>query len=484
MARRDVYWGQASPLRRLLFSLLGILTLTGLLGCGKDQVAKTKAVSDVPEVDGCQAEVRTIIRNVGQPSFIESFEQTAIYAKLPGYVLKWNVDIGDRLKKGQELATLFIPELVQELEQKKAMVQQEEQLVEQAKKLVAVADANLRAAEAMVKKPGPTSGSRKRWWPAGIPRSAGSSSMVKERVVDKQILAESERQLQSNAGFPGRGRGSGRHGLPPSGLRRRPTSTKPGVDVAVAQRLRVATADLGRVQALIGYLTLTAPYDGIVVARNANVGDFVLPATGDPSAAPRSTDQSAAKATPIYVVARTDLVRVFVDVAGSDANNIVCRTDKEAGDKRPITKGQVHVYSLDNIDIAAEATRAAWALNFKSRTLRTEIDLPNPGARLLPGMYAYGTLVIDRPGVLAVPATCVVEIGNQFGCWLLADGKSAWTPVRTGVSDGKWMECQQKQVDGKWSSFDGSEQVITSNVSELSNGKAVQVASPPTPAAH
>ena len=55
----------------------------------------------------------------------------------------------------------------------------------------------------------------------------------------------------------------------------------------------------------VGYLTLTAPFDGVIVARNVNTGDFVLPATGDPSATARSPDQSAARATPLYVVDRT-----------------------------------------------------------------------------------------------------------------------------------------------------------------------------------
>ena len=54
--------------------------------------------------------VRDLERTVGQPSFIDAYEQTAIYAKLPAYILKWNVDIGDPITRNQLLATLFIPE--------------------------------------------------------------------------------------------------------------------------------------------------------------------------------------------------------------------------------------------------------------------------------------------------------------------------------------------------------------------------------------
>ena len=54
-------------------------------------------------------QVRKIVRVVGQPSFIESYERTSIYAKPSAYILKWIVDIGDKVKKGDVLATLFAP---------------------------------------------------------------------------------------------------------------------------------------------------------------------------------------------------------------------------------------------------------------------------------------------------------------------------------------------------------------------------------------
>jgi multidrug efflux pump subunit AcrA (membrane-fusion protein) len=237
----------------------------------------------------------------------------------------------------------------------------------------------------------------------------------------------------------------------------------------------MSRAGRDRLKALTGYLTLTAPYDGIIVLRNANTGDLVLPATGDPSAPPRTRDESSTRATPVYVVARTDMVRIYVDVSESDAPNIVCRVDKQAGDPRPVTRGHVRIFALDNVEYATEATRYTWALNFKSRTLRTEIDLPNPDAKLLPGMYAYAKLVVERANVRALPLAAVTEIGNEFGCYLHAAGKAVWTPVQTGVNDGKWIEVQQKRVGGSWVRLDGSEEVITGNLSELSNGAAVQV---------
>jgi len=129
---------------------LALLLMLLSIGCAKKAPDATPTVSDIPTVHLVKPETRDLVRQVGQPSFIDSYEQTAIYAKLPGYVLKWNVDIGDRTKKDELLATLFIPELEQEYNLKKAQVSMDQALIAQANKLVDVADGNLKAAVAKV----------------------------------------------------------------------------------------------------------------------------------------------------------------------------------------------------------------------------------------------------------------------------------------------------------------------------------------------
>ena len=91
-------------------------------------------------------------------------------------------------------------------------------------------------------------------------------------------------------------------------------------------------------------------------------------------------------AAPIYVVDRTDVVRIFVDIPEQDANYVHIGT-----------KATVLAKAYRDEPIPAEVTRTSWALNIKSRTLRAEIDLPNPGSQLLPGMYAYAKVIIERP---------------------------------------------------------------------------------------
>ena len=77
----------------------------------------------VPTVQVIQPPLRTIVRVVARPSTIESYERAAIQAKLTAYIEKWNVDIGDKVRKGDILASLFVPELIEDLATKRATVE-------------------------------------------------------------------------------------------------------------------------------------------------------------------------------------------------------------------------------------------------------------------------------------------------------------------------------------------------------------------------
>ena len=126
--------------------------------------------------------------------------------------------------------------------------------------------------------------------------------------------------------------------------------------------------------------------------------------------------------------------------------------------------------------IAGTVTRTSWALNVKSRTLRAEIDLPNPDSQLLPGMYAYAKVIIERPGVLAVP---LIGADLRRREDLLLDvsrtarpSGSRSRPVSLGDRDpaihrrSQWIEVTNRQVPPSpggadhWTPIDGKEQVI------------------------
>ena len=77
------------------------------------------------KVDVVKPEIKTIRREVAQPGHIEAYERTPIMARIPGYVLKWNVDIGDLVEKDKTiLAELSVPDMESELKLKKEQVKQ------------------------------------------------------------------------------------------------------------------------------------------------------------------------------------------------------------------------------------------------------------------------------------------------------------------------------------------------------------------------
>jgi HlyD family secretion protein len=135
-------------------SRLPVLLLVAVLaapGCRHEPAIEFIGAAKPPTVQLLQPQVRKIVRVVGQPSFIESYERTSIYAKPSAYILKWIVDIGDKVKKGDVLATLFAPELVEELGTKKANVGLDQERIALAKEVVEVAAAEVKAADAQLK---------------------------------------------------------------------------------------------------------------------------------------------------------------------------------------------------------------------------------------------------------------------------------------------------------------------------------------------
>ena len=149
----------------------------------------------------------------------------------------------------------------------------------------------------------------------------------------------------------------------------------------------------------------------------------------------RSPNLSPGGAAPIYVVDRTDIVRIFVDIPEQDANYVHIGT-----------KATVLAKGYRDEPIPGTVTRTSWALNVKSRTLRAEIDLPNPDSQLLPGMYAYAKVIIERPGVRALPLAALTHSGEKTYCWKHEDGKAVRAEIQTGVSDGEWIEVTNCQV--------------------------------------
>jgi multidrug resistance efflux pump len=427
-------------------------------GCQKpagDAPASTSATKPAGRtVTVVRPERKTIRREIGQPGFIQAFEKTPIVSKIPGYVLKWNVDIGDPIHKDDILAELWVPEMVAELKLKEEQIEQAEKMLAMSKAQVETARAQAHEARAGISRAEATNN----YWKG---QSARFASLVKESVLDKQTQEDTLNQFKSAAASLSEAKAKLESA---QALQKEKESArdKAEVDIRAAQAERRRQADL------VAYATLTAPYEGIVTQRNINTKQFVQPATG-------------AQPDMLYVVERTDIVRIFVSVPETDADWV-----------RIGTPATVRVQALQGEEFKGQVTRSAWSLNAMNRTLLTEIDLANPelpevGRRLRPGMYAYGTIVAEFPELLTLPASAVVtegdvNVGYQSYCFVVEEGRLKRTLIESGARNEQLVEVLKKRVTGagdgdglRWEAFTGDEQVVQGELSGLKDSQTVQV---------
>jgi hypothetical protein len=142
-------------------------------------------------------------------------------------------------------------------------------------------------------------------------------------------------------------------------------------EVKVAEaRLLAARADVQRTEALLQFAQLRAPFDGVVTRRAVDVGAFV--------------GQPGGKGTALFEVVRFDRVRIVVQVPEADALLV-----------RQGTRAVIRVRGLAGRAFEGKVTRTAPTLDPQSRTLRAEIDLPNPKEELRPGMFATVALTVE-----------------------------------------------------------------------------------------
>jgi HlyD family secretion protein len=439
-------------------------------GCSRADPAPAAPVNLAPAVKVARALQRTLKRSVEQPGVISAYERTAVYAKVSGYVVKWNVDIGDQVKKGATLIELTAPELVAQHQQMKSQIELDRAMVEQTQKQHIVAQRNVMAATEQVEQARADVKSYEALvvrWQSEVKRL---TALVGERVVDQQVLDETQRQLSSGQALLEASRVAVRT-RDAQRLASEATQETTKTDITVAEaRVPVAIAEERRLAALVDYLTITAPYDGVVLARNVNLGDFVTPASGDPSQGAFSLGVSPSRATPLYLLNRIDPVLFVIGVPEADAAYV-----------GPGSMARMRVMALANHEFPARVTRTSRALNPTSRTLQAQVELPNPDGKFLPGMYAYGTVIVERHDVWALPVSTITQIGNETYCYLIVDGKAVRTPVQTGISDGSWQEVTGRLVrsdassEETWRPFDGTESVVDADLTEISDGAPVTI---------
>jgi HlyD family secretion protein len=370
-----------------------------------------------------------------------------MFSRIAGYVDKYNYNIGDRVKRGDVLLDMWIPDFVEQLAQKSAAVKRAEvqirvtqsalrsavAKVETARAAVLSADAGVKRAQASYTR-----------WDSEYKRLV---TLAKKEVLDDQVRDETYRQFQEAEAARDQANAM-------------VSEAKSSLDQAIADRERAqvdveaARADLAVSQAderlakvNVDYGRIKAPFDGVITQRNISPGDY-LPGGG-------------AYGRPLFVVEQIDPVRIFMGVPEL-ASYFVHDQDTAI----------IRFQAIPGITRQGKVVRSGFSLNPSTRTLQTEIDLPNSEPHLHPGWYVTVTITIDRKQVWTLPSNAIGFGGGQnYFVYFQVDGKPVRTPVIVGPNDDTHTEVLRKYLANAstidWPVFDGTENILVGNMDTL-----------------
>lgn len=413
-----------------------ILVLCG--GCGRsDATAGTStsgsengAADHAPHVETITVETQDLFRKIEMPGTVEGDETVELVAKVGGYLEAIHVDIGDEIKKGQVLAELFIPEMDKELEQRTAEVARAKARVEQAR-------AAIRQAEAAIDEAESQRAEKQAELTLRTAEHKRVSRLVERSALQEQLLDEARFQL--DAAEASLSTVNARVRTAEANLERAQRdleSAQAEVEVAEAQRARVET--------MLGYAKITAPFDGVVTKRWVHPGAYIHAA------------EHSNQVTPLLSVANVDHVRISLDLPMAEVKTLQrgCR----------VLFDRINVLPDERIE--GQIARFAESLDRTSRMMRVEIDLPNPERKLRPGYYGYVTVFLqEHKQTPVVPSSAIVTQGNEAFVYVVDDGMVQKRAVQPVYQDGI--------VVGVGNGLRAGELVVRAGGGELRDGQPV-----------
>ncbi len=395
-----------SPLRQAARAMLLLCVLLAASSCSREKAS----VDDPSETDkAVNVAVNKVVRadlseGLRIAAEFRPFQEIDVHAKVAGFVKRIYVDVGDRVKKGQALAILEVPELEDELNQVAASMRQSEQEVERAQHEVKRAEADHTIAHLSYTRLEGVIKTR----PELIAQQEVDDARGKDEAAEAQLAAAK------------------------SGL------------AAAQEHVREATANRERVQALFDYTRITAPFDGVVTSRYADTGAMLAAGT--------SSEQQALS---LVKLSQNGLLRLDIPVPETVVPAV--RLGK---------KVSVEVQTLNRI-FEGTVARFNEKVDSATRTMMTEVDVPNPKFELVPGMYAYVSFPItEKKNALAVPIQAVSREGNKAVAHRVnSDNRIEIRPVTVGIETRNQVEVLSGLSEG--------DQVVVGNTSQLREGQIV-----------
>ena len=368
--------------RRLLLSaailLVAILlSLIFLHDRHRREVAASDAPSPLPSVSTATVHTGFIANQFTVAGVFQPFQEVDVHGKVSGYIRQIYVDIGDRVKQGQTLAVLEVPELQAEVVGAKAGINQTEQNVLRLQNEVAREKASYVAVQANYRRLKQASDQQ--------------PGLVAAQELDDALAKEQSAAAQVDA-------------------------AKSAVAAAKGQ-LGVSQAENLRVSSMVQYATITAPYTGVITMRYADTGALI----------PAGTAEGGAQA--VVRLAQSDVLRLRMPIPERDVplvhiGSVVAVNVQATGQQFP---GTVVRFTRD----VSNATR----------TMMTEVDVKNPKLTLTPGMYADVTFNLEqKKDALIVPASAIIQ-GDQPSVMLVnSDNRVEKRQVVLGIASANAQE--------------------------------------------
>lgn len=369
--------------------LAGMACVAGLAGCGREQ----KAQADDPANAPVAAVVKVARHNLGSELEIASeflpFQEIDVYAKVSGYIQKLNVDWGTHVRQGQVLAVLEIPELEQQIQQDSANEQKSAQDIERAREELVRAQSAYKVAHITYQ------------------RLADVQKQRPELVAQQDIDVAQGKDAESSAGM----------------------SAAKDALAAAEQEALVAKAAYDKDRALFAYARMTAPFDGVVTQISAYTGALL------PAGTSSSKSDSA-----LCHLSQINLLRLVIPVPERAVADIHTgqNVDVNVSALKRMFTGQIARFS-DQIDPA-------------TRTMHTEVNVPNPNYELVPGMYASVKIPLrTAANVLSVPVQAVEGGANGEGHLLIVDSQNRIQrrDVKTGIQTANEVEVLSGLTEGQ-----------------------------------
>ncbi|MDQ2946343.1 MAG: efflux RND transporter periplasmic adaptor subunit [Acidobacteriota bacterium] len=333
--------GSSTPTAR---AVLCFVLFSAACARHKDAESQTKADAGVT-VPVAKVTRSDLARDVVLTAEFKPFQEVEVMAKVSGYVKKIEVDVGDHVKQGQLLATLEIPEMVEDVTKAKASLDRSRAEVGRAREDLQ----RMQAAHEMNH--------------LSFSRLEQVSKTRPGLIAQQELDDARSRDLVGEAQI---------------------NAAKSSL-TAADEQVKFAQADQTRTNALFAYARVTAPFAGVITKRYADTGSMIQAGTA-----------SQTQAMPLVRLSENTLLRLILPVPESVVPKI------RIGGEVEVTVPTMHR------KFSGKVARFSDKLQPATRTMETEVDVPNPSLLLVPGMYAEVKLMLEEHnGVLSIPLTAI-----------------------------------------------------------------------------